>query len=99
MRGHTYIATIWKYEWPHSHNRQPTEYNLGSDLSHARKRARDPVKQVCGTRYTYERDIARADHVAIRRRETRRDATGRIIRVDVGPYEWFTPDCVVHPGL
>ena len=29
-RKYTYIATIWRYEWPHSHNRQATEYNIGS---------------------------------------------------------------------
>ncbi len=29
-RKHTYIATIWRYEWPHSHNRQAIEYNVGS---------------------------------------------------------------------
>lgn len=98
---HTYIATIWRYEWPHSHNRQATEYNVGSDLVHARERARDllPVKVVSGTRYTYEREIARADHVAIRRRETRRDASGRIVHVMVGQYEWFTPDCQIEPSV
>jgi hypothetical protein len=69
---HTYIATIWAYEWPHSHNRQPTEDNLCSDLKNARERAREllPVKEVVATRYTWEREQSRSSHVAIRRRET-----------------------------
>ncbi len=100
-RKHTYIATIWKYEWPHSHNRQPTEYNVGSDLHRARERARDllPQRTVTCTRHTYERDISRADHVAIRRRDTRRDANGRIVDVYVGRYEWFTPQGHVVPSV
>lgn len=100
-RKHTYIATIWAYEWPHSHNRRPTEYNVGPDLGHARDRARDllPVKVVQGTRFTSDREISRADHVAIRRRETRRDASGRIVHVMVGHYEWFVPDAQIEPSV
>lgn len=98
---HTYIATIWAYVWPHSHNRQPTEYNLGSDLENARERARGllPVKEVVATRYTWEREQSRAAHVAIRRRETRRDASGKIVRVNVGRYEWFLPEVACVPSV
>ena len=98
-RKHTYIATIWIYEWPHSHNRQAIAYNLGSDLDHARARARDLLPVVAGTRWTWEREVSRSTHVAIRRRETRKDAAGRITHVYVGAYEWFTPEAAIEPSV
>jgi len=100
-RKHTYIATIWVYEWPHSHTRQPVEYNLGSNLDHARARARDllPVKAVAGTRWTWEREVDRSTHVAMRQREIHTDDKGRITHVYVGRYEWFKPDVTIEPSV
>lgn len=100
-RKHTYIATIWRYDSAdRAHTRQPAEYNLGSDLDSARKRARAllPVRAVEATRYTWGREQARADHVALRRREVRQSA-GRIVRADVGRYEWFLPEVQIVPSV
>ena len=94
MRKYTYIAAIWtpgRDAGGRFYHRTSPIHVLGSDLNHARERARNmlPVPFVEGTRYTWSRDLAAVPYVVIERREARRLPSGRIAHVIVG-----RPECV-----
>lgn len=85
----TYIATIWSRdpENPRQWIRSSPSFVLGSNLRHARDRARDllPIKSIETTRWNVSRDLSRVPFMML----TRRDQRGRpeIIEPDV----WIVP--------
>ena len=104
MRKHTYIAAIWtpaRDAGGRHYQRTSPIHVLGSDLGHARERARNmlPVPFVEGTRYTWSRDLAAVPYVVIERREARRLPSGRIAHVIVGRCEVVHAESRIVPSV
>jgi hypothetical protein len=104
MRQHTYIAAVWQRDISAgrgAYRRVSAIHNLGSDLGHARERARNmlPVPFVEGTSWTWQRDLGHAPYAVIERREERRLPSGRIAHVIVGRREYVEPGVRIVPSV
>ena len=104
MRKHTHIAAVWQRDIAAgrgAYRRISAIHNLGSDLSHARERARNmlPAPFVEGTDYNWSRELRNAPYAVIERRESRRLPSGRIAHVIVGRHEYVEPEVRIVPSV
>lgn len=104
MRKHVYIAAVWQRDISGgrgAYRRISAVHNLGSNLNHARERARNmlPIPFVEGTRHTWQRDLGQAAYAVIERRELRRLPSGRLASVIVGRREYVEPEVRIVPSV